>query len=217
MPWPKIGQQRRVSKSIPEHASHILMELILASSSPRRSHLLSEAGILFRTISPNVEELSAETNPELPPRELAKINARMKAEAVAGSHRESLVLAADTVVYCQGQVLGKPLDPQDAERMLTLLAGNTHEVITAVIWLNHSANSVKEFIGRTWVTFKPLGVDQIRNYISKVHVMDKAGSYALQDRGEDIVERIEGSRTNVIGLPMEPIQEWWSQDCQSRN
>ncbi|MEM6885097.1 MAG: Maf family protein [Verrucomicrobiota bacterium] len=193
------------------------MELILASSSPRRSHLLSKAGILFRTISPDVDELSAESNPELPPHELAKINARMKAEAVAESHPNSLVLAADTVVYCSGQVLGKPLDPQDAERMLTLLSGNTHEVITGVIWLNHSANSVKEFIGRTWVTFKPLNAQQIRDYISKVPVMDKAGSYALQDRGDEIVERIEGSRTNVIGLPMEPVQQWWAQDCQSRN
>ncbi|MEM1157039.1 MAG: Maf family protein [Verrucomicrobiota bacterium] len=193
------------------------MELILASSSPRRSHLLREAGILFRAISPDVDELSAETNPELPPHELAKINARMKAEAVAEQHTGSLVLAADTVVYCSGQILGKPLDPQDAERMLTLLAGNTHEVITAVIWLNHRANSVKEFIGRTWVTFKPLELGQIREYMVQVHVMDKAGSYALQDRGEDIIERIEGSRTNVIGLPMEPVREWWSQDCQSRN
>lgn len=193
------------------------MELILASSSPRRSHLLGEAGILFRSISPDVEELSAETNPELPPHELAKINARMKAEAIAESHPDSLVLAADTVVYCQGQILGKPVDQQDSERMLTLLAGNTHEVITAVIWLNHGANSVKEFIGRTWVTFKPLNLEQIRNYTSKVPVMDKAGSYALQDRGTDIVERIEGSRTNVIGLPMKPVKEWWSQDCQSRN
>lgn len=193
------------------------MELILASSSPRRSHLLHEAGILFRSISPEVDELSAATNPELPPHELAKINARMKAEAIAESHQTSLVLAADTVVYCQGQILGKPEDQQDAERMLTLLSGNTHEVITGVIWLNHSANSVKEFIGRTWVTFKSLNIEQIRDYISKVPVMDKAGSYALQDRGEEIVERIEGSRTNVIGLPMEPVQEWWSQDCQSRN
>lgn len=193
------------------------MELILASSSPRRSTLLREAGILFRTVSPEVEELSADTHPELPPHELAKINARMKAEAVAGMHKESVVLAADTVVYCQGQVLGKPTDEQDAERMLTLLSGNTHEVITAVIWLNHKANAVKEFIGRTWVTFKPLNASQIRDYISRVQVMDKAGSYALQDRGEDIVERIEGSRTNVIGLPMEPIEEWWSQDYQSRN
>lgn len=193
------------------------MKLILASSSPRRSQLLQEAGILFRVISPDVEELSAETNPELPPHELAKINARMKAEAVAESHPDSLVLAADTVVYCSGLILGKPKDQVDAERMLTLLSGNTHEVITAVIWLNHSANSVKEFIGRTWVTFKPINLDQIRKYIAKVSVMDKAGSYALQERGEDIVERIEGSRSNVIGLPMEPVQEWWTQDCQSRN
>jgi septum formation protein len=164
-----------------------------------------------------VEELSAESNPELPPHELAKINARMKAEAVAESHPASVVLAADTIVYCQGQILGKPESTAAAERMLTLLSGNTHEVITAVIWLNHDANAVKEFIGRTWVTFKPLTLSQIRDYISRVSVMDKAGSYALQERGEDIVERIEGSRTNVIGLPMEPIKQWWSHDYQSRN
>lgn len=193
------------------------LELILASQSPRRRDLLREAGILFRSVSPEVEELSAETHPELPPAELAKINARMKAETVAGHNPESIVLAADTVVYCQGRLLGKPEDLNEAREMLSFLAGNTHEVLTAVIWLNHPANSIKEFIGRTFVTFKPLNPADIDAYLEEVPVLDKAGAYALQEKGESIVERIEGSRTNVIGLPMEPVREWWSRDYQSKN
>ncbi|MGF1678742.1 MAG: Maf family protein [Candidatus Methylacidiphilales bacterium] len=193
------------------------MELILASSSPRRRMLLEEAGILFRSIAPDVCEDSQETRPELPPHELAKWNARLKAEAVAFDHPGSVVLAADTLVCCQGMVLGKPSDRTHAEKMLALLSGSTHEVITAVIWLNPGANAVKEYIGRTWVTFKPLTRDQIREYLDQVHVLDKAGAYALQERGEDIIERIEGSRSNVIGLPMEPVRRWWAQDYQSTN
>lgn len=193
------------------------LELILASQSPRRRDLLKDAGILFRSISPDVQELSAESHPELPPGELAKINARMKAESVATHHPEAIVLAADTLVYCHGKLLGKPVDMEEAQTMLTVLAGNTHEVITAVIWLNHPANSIKEFIGRTFVTFKPLTPQDIDAYLEQVPVLDKAGAYALQEKGESIVERIEGSRTNVIGLPMEPIREWWSRDYQSKN
>jgi septum formation protein len=193
------------------------LELILASQSPRRRDLLKEAGILFRAVSPDVEELSSETHPDLPAQELAKINARMKAEAVAADHPEAIVLAADTVVCCQGRLLGKPIDLEEAREMLSVLSGNTHEVITAVIWLNHPANSIKEFIGRTFVTFKLLQPADIDTYLKEVPVLDKAGAYALQDKGEIIVERIEGSRTNVIGLPMKPVRDWWAQDYQSRN
>lgn len=193
------------------------MELILASSSPRRQHLLHEAGILFRAVPPQVEEHLADTQPGLPPQELAKLNARLKAEDIAARYPSSVVLAADTIVYCAGRIMGKPEDEAEAFQMLQTLSGRTHEVITAVVWLNHPANSVKEFVGRTFVTFKPLDADAIRDYIRTVHVLDKAGAYALQENGEDIVERVEGSRTNVIGLPMEPIQEWWTLDFSSRN
>jgi len=193
------------------------LELILASQSPRRRWLLEEAGILFRAVSPRVEEATQDSHPDLTPPELAKLNARMKAECVACEHPNAVVLAADTVVVCGGKVFGKPADRNDAVRMLTELSGRTHEVITAVIWLNHPANAIKEFIGRTCVTFKPLSERDISAYLDQVSVMDKAGAYALQEQGGDIVERIEGSRTNVIGLPMDPVRQWWQLDYQSAN
>ncbi|MEM6822599.1 MAG: nucleoside triphosphate pyrophosphatase [Verrucomicrobiota bacterium] len=193
------------------------MELILASSSPRRKDLLSEAGILFRASSPNVEEWSTESHPDLSPNDLALSNARLKADCIRQKNPTAVVLAADTIVYCKGDVLGKPNSRSDAIRMLSLLSNSTHEVITGMVWHVSYNRTVKEYIGRTFVTFKPLNEKRINEYIDRVNVMDKAGSYALQDRGEDIVERIEGSRTNVIGLPMEKVHQWWTEEYQSKN
>jgi septum formation protein len=187
------------------------MELILASSSPRRSALLSEAGIVFRVEVPGVEEWDGDNHPHMPPVELARHNARIKGEAVFAINRQAYILAADTIVYCDGRVLGKPDGLEDARAMLAWLSGKTHEVLTAVVWINGASRVMKEFVARTWVTFRPLDAAGIEDYLAKVHVLDKAGSYALQDHGESIVERIEGSRSNVIGLPMEKVLEWWKE------
>jgi len=184
--------------------------LILASASPRRQELLEEARIPFQVDAPSIEEWDSATHPELSPSELVRANARRKAEAVAARHPGSPVLAADTLVCCEGRILGKPADAAQAAAMLAWLAGRTHEVLTGVALRDPASRTLREHVARTRVTFRPLDAAQIAAYLAKVHVLDKAGAYALQDHGFDLVERIEGSRTNVIGLPMEIISSWWA-------
>jgi septum formation protein len=186
------------------------VELILASSSPRRQDLLEEAGILFRVDAPMVDEFDACSRPDLSPVDLAKANARLKAEAVALRHSQGIILAADTIVFCEGKTLGKPADLSEAKTMLRWLSHKTHEVITAAVWLNVQQKVLHEHVARTHVTFRPLDDHAIDAYLAKVHVLDKAGAYAFQEHGYDVVERIEGSKTNVIGLPMEIVNHWWS-------
>jgi septum formation protein len=183
------------------------MDLVLASTSPRRHALLREAGIPFVTANPDVEEWDAFSHPENTPTELVLANARRKAMAVWQEHQESCVLAADTLVCCEGRILGKPTDLGQAKEMLRWLSGRSHEVMTAVTWIH--GRDLRESVVRTWVTFRSLDDAMIEEYLRKVHVLDKAGAYALQEHGALLVERVEGSRTNVIGLPMEKVLEWW--------
>jgi septum formation protein len=187
------------------------MDLVLASSSPRRQDLLEEAGIPFRVIVPDIEEWDANSHPELSPHDLVRLNARRKAEAV---HQlklhtpETIILAADTIVVCEGRILGKPADLNDAKTMLAWLAARTHEVLTGVAWLDVHGKILREHVARTRVTFRPLDDSLIRTYLEKVHVLDKAGAYAAQEHGFDLIERVEGSLSNVIGLPMEIVRSW---------
>jgi septum formation protein len=183
-------------------------EIILASGSPRRRDLLAEAGIAFVVEVPGVEEWDQTTHPELGAVEIAMRNAERKAQEVSRRFPDRVVLAADTVVLCQGRLLGKPGSVEEARTMLGWLQGKTHEVVTAVVWLRRDEKTVREAVSRTRVTFRPLDEEAITAYLERVDVMDKAGAYALQECGEMIVERVEGSRTNVIGLPMEIVAAW---------
>ncbi|MEM9444087.1 MAG: nucleoside triphosphate pyrophosphatase [Verrucomicrobiota bacterium] len=185
------------------------MQLILASSSPRRQDLLQEAGYCFESEAPYIDEWDSTTHPDLSAIDLALANAQRKAQKVAEHRQDAVVLAADTIVYCDGKVLGKPEDQGEAKKMLRLLNGKTHEVITAMAWFETAKNFMRRCVDKTYVTFRNLSEEDIDFYLGKVHVLDKAGGYAVQEHGEEIIERIEGSRTNVIGLPMERLQEWW--------
>lgn len=182
--------------------------LVLASASPRRQNLLEEAGIPFRVDAPDIEEWDAASHPELAPADLVLANARRKAEAVAARHPGAVVLAADTLVCCEGRILGKPAGPAEAETMLAWLSARTHEVLTGVAWRDPAARELREHVARTRVTFRPLDTAGIRAYLAKVPVLDKAGAYALQDHGFDLIERVEGSASNVVGLPMEIVLPW---------
>ena len=184
------------------------MRLILASTSPRRADLLRESGIAFRVEKPEVEEWVAEDFPEVSPGDLARVNARRKAKAVAERHPDQPVLAADTLVVCEGRVLGKPADETMAEEMLSCLSGRTHEVITASVLILPGGKKTREAVVRTRVKFRSLETSEVRAYIREVEVLDKAGAYALQDGGDRLVEQVEGSRSNVIGLPMETVLPW---------
>ena len=184
------------------------MRILLASTSPRRADLLRESGVNFQVVKPEVEEWVAADFPEMAPGDLARGNAMLKAKEVAGRYPKKPVLAADTLVACESRVLGKPADERAAREMLGWLSGRTHEVITAVIFILPQGKKLREAVVRTRVKFRELSEESILGYLRDVEVMDKAGAYALQDGGDQLVEWVEGSRSNVIGLPMEIVLPW---------
>lgn len=180
-----------------------LPPLILASASPRRSELLRQIGMEFRVVTSDAPEVHYG---ELTAREIAQVNAYRKARAVAKKYPDSLVLGADTLVYLDTILMGKPGSLEHAYEMLEQLQGKTHEVVTAVCLLNLRNHRQKVFTEVTNVTFRPLDAVKIRRYLTKVNPLDKAGAYAIQEEGDLIVEKIAGSYTNVIGLPVERLQ-----------
>ena len=178
-------------------------QIILASASPRREHLLREMGLRFIVVRPDgVEESLAGAAPDV----LAMQNAQRKARAVAGRHPESMVIGADTIVVLNGKPFGKPRDTGEAQDMLGQLAGQRHEVITGVCLLHRPLDTELTFADTTRVWMRPLSGLQIAEYLGKVNPLDKAGAYAIQEHGGGIVERIEGSYHNVMGLPTERLQ-----------
>jgi len=180
-----------------------LPPLILASASPRRNELLRQLGVEFRVIASDTPEIHQN---ELTAREMSQINAYRKARAVAKKFPDALVLGADTVVYLDTILFGKPGSLEHAYQMLEQLQGRTHEVVTAICLLNLRHHRQRIFTETTTVTFRPLDAVQIRRYLTKVDPLDKAGAYAIQEQGDLIVEKISGSYTNVVGLPVERLQ-----------
>lgn len=180
-------------------------EIILASASPRRRELLGGMGIRFEVVTSDVHEHDTESSPHLAPVDLAQENARRKAETVARLRPKRWVLGADTVVTWEKRVLGKPTSLEQAREFLRMLSGHTHEVTTGCMLIapNGEAEIFHE-ISR--VTFHVLSDETVERYLAEVNVLDKAGAYALQEHGEWIIERVEGSRANVIGLPTEALE-----------
>lgn len=177
--------------------------LILASASPRRSDLLRQLGVDFKVAAGNVPEIHHE---HLTAREVAQINAYRKARMVAKEFPDALVLGADTLVYLDTVLFGKPSSLEEAYEMLQKLQGETHQVVTAVCLLNLRKHCQKIFAEITTVKFRPLDAVKIRRYLTQVDPMDKAGAYAIQEQGDLIVESIEGSYSNVVGLPIERLK-----------
>ncbi len=171
---------------------------ILASGSPRRRDLLLHAGMHFDVIPSPADEIH---DSSIPLRELCEHNARAKASAIASDYPESVVLGADTLVYLDKTPLGKPKTKQQAAQVLASLSGRTHSVCTGLCIVQ--GERVLPFSEITEVTFKTLNHTIIEHYMSLVDVMDKAGSYALQEHSDMIVESVLGDRSNVIGLPVQ--------------
>lgn len=173
--------------------------IILASASPRRAALLADAGPEFasmRIMTANVEE----GNDPLE-------NARLKAKACAASDPRAIVIGADTVIRFGNETIGKPADLADAKKILAKLSGHTHDVVTGVCVRCLENDLLVRFEEATHVRFRTLTPEMIGEYVKKVNVLDKAGAYAIQEHGDDIIEGIEGSLTNVIGLPVERLKE----------
>jgi septum formation protein len=177
-------------------------QFVLASISPRRREILSRLGFDFRVIPSAVDELRL---PGEAPGAFALRMASAKAEDVArrlqGSAVPSFVLGADTVVVIQGEILGKPDNDAEARRMLGLLSGREHEVITAVALRRDDSGYKDEIAVSTQVWFRELDAGAIEGYVASGEGSDKAGSYAIQGLGAGLVSRIEGSYSNVVGLP----------------
>jgi septum formation protein len=177
--------------------------LVLASASPRRRELLARAGIAFEVMPAEIDERAL---PDEAPHALAERLAREKALAVAGRLGPAprrLVLGSDTIVVLAGEVLGKPRDAEHAEALLGRLLGRSHDVVTGVAVVDSEGLAPRSLTVTSRVTMHAAGADEIRRYVATGEPLDKAGAYALQGEGRRFVAAVEGSESNVIGLPLE--------------
>jgi septum formation protein len=174
--------------------------LLLASNSPRRRELLVQAGFAFEIFAPKIAE---RFDVDLTLRELTAFNAIRKGMAAARLRPNNIVLAADTLVAIDDHVLGKPKDREEAVTMLQRLSGRAHKVCTSVFICHLAEAKSTSFHEISHVQFRRLGRGKIDNYLARVNPLDKAGAYAAQGFGSEIIEKIDGSYTNVVGLPIE--------------
>ena len=179
---------------------NVVPRFVLASGSPRRRQLLEDAGYKFEVIVPPVEEIS---HGWFTIRELTVCNATRKALCVAQASPSAIVLGADTLVGLDDEVLGKPADLKEAAQILRRLSGRSHTVWTAVCLCYSASGKSRTFCVSSEVEFRDLTDRAIQDYFKKVNPLDKAGAYAAQGHGKEIILRIEGSYSNVVGLPME--------------
>ncbi len=177
------------------------MKYILASASPRRKELLGLVVPEFEIITANIEETCPES---VLPENRPEFLALKKAEHIAKSHPESVVIGADTAVFSDGEMLGKPKDERDAENMLALLSGRTHKVITGCAMVKD--NQKKSFSVISEVTFYELTEKEIKEYVKTKEPLDKAGAYGIQGKGALLVKEIKGDYFNIVGLPVAELK-----------
>lgn len=184
--------------------------MILASSSPRRRDLLSSLGLQFQVIPAELQEVPTlhESAKDFTVRVAEK-----KAVVVGKKHPHAWVIGADTVVVVEGKMLGKPRDRADAARMLRRLANREHIVITGYVLVNVAEEKTMRGVAETRVKIAPLGEREIAWYINTGEPLDKAGAYAIQGKGAFMVEWIEGSYTNVVGLPLAQLVRLFNEAC----
>jgi septum formation protein len=171
--------------------------LILASSSPRRRELLAAAGIPFEVVAVDVDESTLKLEP---PGDHVRRLAQEKARAALVQRPDAVVLGADTIVLVGGEMIGKPKDDTDATRMLRLLSGREHEVLTGLAIVSPRRTVVE--VARTRVWFNPLSEGEIASYVASGEPRDKAGGYAIQGMASRFIDRIQGNYSNVVGLPV---------------
>lgn len=178
--------------------------LILASASPRRRELLAGLGVPFEVVTAQVTE---HEDPATDPRIMVAHNAALKADWVAARHPDAWVLGADTTVFIDGHALNKPRDGAEAREMLRRLGGRTHTVFTGMAMRNISRGVRIDEGVASEVTMRALDDALIEDYLSRVHTLDKAGGYGIQDHGELLVTRYTGSLSNIIGLPVDETKQ----------
>jgi len=172
--------------------------IILASASPRRRELLKHLGLAFEVIPSEVEE---EVKDGEEPLDHVLRLARLKAQEIARDQDGAVIIGADTIVVLGGEILGKPHNEEEAFKMLSQLSGRVHRVFTGFCVLSSDGSEYSEAV-ESKVRFKHLTPEEIRGYIKTGEPMDKAGAYAVQERGSYMIKEIQGSYTNVVGLPL---------------
>jgi septum formation protein len=181
-----------------------MKKIILASASPRRREILGITGLKFTVCASDYKE---ELDLPLKPRELARFLSRKKAEAVAANYKDTIIIAADTFIVLKNRLLGKPHTDIEAEKMLNLLNGRQHSVITGFTILDTGTGKKISRSVETKVYFKRLSKEEIRAYVRSKEPLDKAGAYAVQGLGAVFIEKIEGDYFNVVGLPLCALME----------
>ncbi len=181
-----------------------MREIILASTSKQRYDILKRTGITFI-----VEDSGYEEDLTLPlaPKELVQHLAEGKAQAVARRHSDALVIGADTIVVCDGEIFGKPGTPERAQEMLKKLSGKTHSILTGFVIIDAKTGGVVIRAIETKLSFRTLSDQQIDSYVATGEPLDKAGGYAIQGGAARFIEKIEGDMDNVIGLPLQALLE----------
>lgn len=177
-----------------------VLPLILASGSPRRRELLDLMGLTYTVETPDVDESFSGR-----PSETVMEISRRKAAAVAARHSDSIIIAADTLVFADG-ALGKPHTPERAKEMLRSLAGNWHHVYTGITVINTRSGRILRNVDKTRVHLVPMMEQEIDAYVATGEPLDKAGAYGIQGMGGMFVDRIDGSYSNVVGLPMSMLR-----------
>lgn len=177
-----------------------VLPLILASGSPRRRELLDLMGLTYAVETPDVDESFSGR-----PSETVMEISRRKAAAVAARHSDSIIIAADTLVFADG-ALGKPHTPERAKEMLRSLAGNWHHVYTGITVINTRSGRILRNVDKTRVHLVPMTEQEIDAYVATGEPLDKAGAYGIQGMGGMFVDRIDGSYSNVVGLPMSMLR-----------
>ena len=187
------------------------LKILLASSSPRRLDLIRELGWDFKVANPTVVEDEESMNPV----ERVEVNAQRKARSIEGC-QGYLIIGADTVVFHEGEILGKPGESGKAAMMLRKLSGKPHKVYTGVTILNSDTGEKLTRHEETTVWFKELDDETIETYVATGEPLDKAGAYGIQGEAGALVDRIEGSYSNVVGLPLELVREMLNKICEHK-
>jgi septum formation protein len=193
---------RSPSRTSPIDAPSDFAPIILASGSPRRRELLSQLGVPFSVVVSDVPE---DLDASLSPVEQAVALAERKARAVAATVERGLILGADTIVVLDGDILGKPVNDADARRMLRRLSGRPHEVITGVALVDAASGGSRSAAVTSTVHVRSLADEEIAAYVASGEPRDKAGAYAIQGLGATLIDRHDGSYTNVVGLPLDEV------------
>jgi septum formation protein len=188
-----------------------LQPIILASESPRRKSLLLSVGVEFEVHPSKIDESvwpGESAEPAKSPAEVAEIWACLKADSISPLHPDSWILGADTIVVLDGRIFGKPADSAQAVRMLNTLGGRVHEVITGICLIRPGGKLCRSGSVTTKVRFKDLSAEEIEAYVRTAEPLDKAGGYGIQGIGAFLVRSVDGSYTNVVGLPLCQALEW---------